>query len=491
MSIRPITLLLTLMLFAIGGGIWLTRMQPSPGEAPRGGGSSSRADAAKNEEAGLPDQRMANLENMVVYLQDQVKALENENKGLRDQLSKKREKVEVTPCTPPAKPMTDDDAPDFTGIGIELIKVREIHALPVNKEDAQRADVEKRILSWLTQGLPEGYGKAQGRAFAALGAIPEPVDTLALKAGLLSHQLGGWYDAGDATLHLVPGPEGGLENALALAYAELFRAYGDRLFPKEGKVMTTDERLARECLLGGDTSFTRLMHSLKNPAKGGGGGVGEDPDDPSRSVPIPNFLREMALIPFNMGMDFVKALHSIGEFEQVNAAYERPPLTGAEVLDSQIYLAEQAPAMPPVVWTDVRLNGQPPLWDDRLGVLCMALLLKQHVADPIAVEAVSGWANDRCLVYAADGKPRDHVAWQTMWKDTNSADGFFSAMRQSLTGRYKGIAPANDAPKGVFRLAGPERHVILQRTNGGKGVLYIDAADAAAADALAGKLTSK
>ena len=491
MSVRPTTLLLMLTLLAVGGGMLLTRMPQANGDGSKPEAKASQSTVAASDDGGLPDQRMLNLENMVVYLQDQVKALENENKGLRDQLTKKRDKVEVTPCTPPTKPITDDDAPDFIGIGIELIKAREIHALPVNKTDAERADVEKRILAWLTGNLPAGYGKGQGRAFAALGAVPEPVDTVALKAAFLSHQLGGWYDESDETLHLVPGPEGGRENALALAYAELFRANGDRLFPKNGKIMTTDERLARECLLGGDTSFTRLLHSLKNPAKGGGGGVGEDPDDPSRMVPIPNFLRELALLPFNMGMEFVKTLHSIGEFEQVNASYDRPPLTGAEILDSQIYLAEQPMPMPPITWTDVRLNGQAPVWDDRLGVLCMALLLKQYVPDPVAVEAVSGWSNDRCLVYTAEGKKRDHVAWQTLWNDTNSADGFFSAMRQSLTGRYKGIKPSTEAPKDVFRLIGPERHVILQRTNGGKGVLYIDAADAAAADALAGRLTLK
>ena len=445
---------------------------------------------AANESA-VSDDRIANFENMVQYLQDQVKALEEENKKLRDQLAAKRDKVPLTPCTPQMKRLAEEDPPDFPGIAIELIRAREIHALPLPQVDADRSEVEKMILGWLSQNLPPGYGKAQGRAFAALGAIPEPVDTLALKAAFLSHQLAAWYDGKEESLHLVPTPEGARENALGLGYAELFRAHGEALFPADKASMTTDERIARECLLAGDSAFTRLLHSLKNPSQGGGGGVGEDPDDPSHAVLIPHFLRELALAPFNTGLEFVKTLHSIGEFPQLNAAYSRPPLTGAEIVDAGLFLAEDPPERPEIRWPEVSLNGEAPIWDDRFGVLCMVGILKQFVPDPVAYEAVSGWANDRCLVYASKDGGRDHAAWQTLWRDTNTADGFFAAMRQSLASRYKGSTPAMDAPKGVFKLSTTERHVILQRSHGGKGVLYIDAADAATAEALAGRLSLK
>lgn len=494
-AMRPLTILSVLLVLAIAGSVWLTSVRQSDVSDER---SEPPAPAdlapswiAKVDGKEVPDQRMSNMENMVEYLQDQVKALEKDNKALREQLAAKSGKVEVTPCSPPSKPMLDDDAPDFTGIGIELVKTRGLRAIPLRETEVKRAEIEEAMLAWLKKGLPAGYGRAQGRAFAALGAIPTPVDTIELKASFLSHQIGTWYDVDDETLHLVRNPDAERENALGLAFGHLFREYADRLFPANAEPLTTDERLARECLLSGDAAFTRLLHSLSNPAKGGGGGVGEDPDDPSRTVPIPNFLRELALVPFGSGMEFVKALHSLGEFEQVNAAYDRPPLSGAEILDTQIYLADEAPVLPTITWPDVKLNGAAPIWDDRLGPLCMVLILKQFAPDAIAVGGVAGWANDRCLVYATKDGPRDHVAWQTLWKDADSADGFFSAMRQSLLSRYRDSKPDAAAAKGVFRLVGPIRHVTLQRTHGGKGVLYVDAADAATADALTGRLILK
>ncbi|WP_075089982.1 hypothetical protein [Verrucomicrobium spinosum] len=88
------------------------------------------------------------------------------------------------------------------------------------------------------------------------------------------------------------------------------------------------------------------------------------------------------------------------------------------------------------------------------------------------------------LTYSAGaGTKRDHAVWQTLWKDSNAADAFFSAMRTGLLSRYKGATPSTKATKGVFQLDGPERFVSMERTHNGQGVLFIDAATEAFARA--------
>lgn len=469
---RSLILLLILLSLGLAGGVWLSRKKETA--APVSGNAPGE---------------IALLQKQVEYMQDQVTALEKENLRLADQLAKARTgTMETIPARPP---LPDEGDPDFNGIAIELLKTRGLQALPMNCKAADRGEVEGLIAEWLSDRFPKDYGSRQGRALAALGAIPEAVDTLALRAAFWSHQIGAWYVEDQETLFLAPSFDEGKENALGLAFAQLFRENGAQLFPKGRGAIHTDNWLANMSLLAGDAAFTRLLHSLAHPKTGGGGGVGEDPDDPSRSIALPNFLRELELAPFGVGLDFVRGLHDSAKFDQVNAVYSRPPVSCIEVLEPEVYLADTQfkPDIPK--WTDTKVNGLNPLWDDSLGAIALVLLLKQQVPQPIAAETAPGWRGDRLLVYPAEGKSRDHCAWQTMWKDSNAADAFFSAMRQNLLNRYKGAVPEQNAPAGVFKLNGPDRFIVLTRTHDGRGVFYADAADAAFADALWKKLAEK
>lgn len=510
---RSAALLLVLIVLGAGAGLMLHRV-PGPGpslaeSAPAAPtappdlsvAASSMAllspgadPAAFKPDAGSPQIKL--LQDQISYLQDQVQALHKENSQLIDKLASLTGKpgpaMQAAPCDP-GQPATSGDGPDFVGVGIELVKERQIQDIPIVAVEVDRERVEQLITKWFTTQFPPEQGRLQGRALAALGAIPDPVDTIALKAAFLSHQIGGWYEEADQTLYIARS-EGGMEgvarkeNALALGYGYLFKRYGQKLFPPRAGASTLDARLSRDCLMAGDAALTRFLHSLKNPLKGGGGGVGEDPDDPSRAVPIPNFLRELELIPFSAGFDFMQALHSVGEWEQVNAAYERPPIATAEVLDPQVYLGETAFAMQPIEFADTKINGAAPLWQDTLGPVATVLMLKQRVPAPIASDTAPGWANDRLLTYPAAGKASDHAVWQTVWRDSNAADAFFSALRQWLQGRYKGATEPAGAPVGVFRLQTSERSVQLQRTHRGSGVLLVDAADAEFLKAAVAKL---
>ena len=441
------------------------------------------------------------LEEQIEYLQGQVDILRKENSTLLDRLASltqpangrmpsSTQQQPPSACEPP-QPNANGEAPDFIGVGIELVKTRELKDVPIPTISVDRSVVQKHIAKWLETQFPADHGKLQGRALVALGAIPEPVDTVALKAQFLSHQIGAWYVADEQSLYLASEGETPVgmerkENALGLSYGYIFKRFGSKLYPPGVKPLTLDARLAHDCVIAGDASLTRFLHALKHPNTGGGGGVGEDPDDPSRAVPIPNFLRQLELAPFSVGFDFMQALHSIGEWDQVNAAYTRLPTAGAEVLDPQLYLNETQFVPQPIEFADVMVNGAAPFWQDTLGPMATVVFLRAHAPEPIAADTAPGWANDKLFTYAAGDNPRGHAVWQTLWRDSNAADAYFSAMRDAQLSRYKGSKPATDAPQGVFMLEAGGRTVIMQRTNKGYGVLFVDAADVGFAKAAVG-----
>ena len=424
------------------------------------------------------------LEGQVEYLQGQVGALQEENAQLLQKLGSLGMKGVPKMDLPPA----GDDPPDFVGMGIELMKFRKLQALPIPTASTSQAEVERVILAWLRKRQPEDEAPRFALALTALGWIEKPVDPLPLRAAILARQLGGWHDAETGTLLITedksasgrPAPD----RPLAIAFSQLLREYGGTLFPEENRrPLTTDERLARECLLAGDAGLTRFLFSLQNPAALPKTELpAGDPNHPLNEVPMPVFLKELALFPASRGFDFAQSLHSAGEFAQLNAAYSRPPVTCAEVIEPERYL--DTITLPPasIEFASMKVADSEPYWDDRLGKFVCFTALRAHNSEEDAGRAARGWKGDRLLAYSAPDAPRDHAAWQTLWLTPEDAAAFFKAMRNGLTQRYD-TKPTTDTAD-AMSLESQGRQVHLLRNRGGLGVLLIDAADPGFASAL-------
>lgn len=417
------------------------------------------------------------LEGQVEYLQGQVMALQEENAQLLQKLGTLGMK-NVPQMN--AAPMQDDEPPDFVGLGIEMMKFRELQALPTPTAGATMAEVEASILTWLRKQYPDDQGPRMGLALTALGWIDKPVDPLPVRAALWARQIGGWYDENSGTLLIaekspipgMPAPD----RPLAIAFGQLLREYGDTLFPPERKdFLTTDERLARECLIAGDAGLTRFLFSLRNPSAAPTSDLpAEDPDHPLNEVQAPVFVRELAMFPFRPGFEFAQSLHSAGNFAQLNAAYARPPKSCGEIIEVEKYLeTDHLPATRPE-FAALKVGDNEPYWDDSLGRFAIFNALRTYNSDEESGQAARGWQGDRLLTYAAPEHPRDHAAWQTLWLTPEQADLFFKAMGNCLRQRYD-AEPAEATPERLVLKAGG-RSILLVKNRQGQGVLLVDAA---------------
>lgn len=520
-SMKPLQLLILLILAGVGLGLYLTsrqRQEPAPAliavEAPQHPLNTGVAppehftpdaplinptpvDPAPGSVDSLHKQIVL-LEGQIEYLQGQVSALQEENEALIRKLGslgmKGDPKSPMDASAASRMPVDDGIPPDLVGLGLEVVQVRELRALPVATVHVPLSEIETKILHWLRQQQPGDEGPRLGRALAAIGFIPEAVDPLPLQAALLARQIGGWFDEETDTLYAAgedsaddQSPPGLPDPVLALSFGHLMREYGKTLFPAASRGhLTSDARMARQALIAGDAGLTRFLSSLRKQQSPAGNDLPvDDPDHPFNQVPLPVFLRELTLFPASRGFEFAQALHSIGQFPQLNNAYSRPPANSAEVIDPDLYLADDPPPQPKIEFKTITVRAIDPYWDDSLGKFACATVLRAYNPDQIAAKAASGWRNDRLLAYSATGTKRDHAVWQTLWADSASAADFFNAMAQCLLQRYDAPPPKiENRPDAELQFTAGDRHLILQRNRQGAGVMVIDAASSDFASSL-------
>lgn len=427
------------------------------------------------------------LQKQIVLLQGQIEYLQGQNDALKDENAQMLQKLgtlgmkgsDIAQGMAQAgamKGVRDDGvAPDFVGMGLEMMKMRKLQALPMVTAPVSQAEVETAILRWLKRQQPEEEAQKAARGFAALGWIPEAIDPLPLKAALLARVLGGWYDEESETM-LTVDPSTAAANTvvsnepLAIAYGQILREYGSTLFQPQYGPLSTDMRIARESLISGDAGLTRFLYSLQNPAAAPTDDLpAEDPDHPYNQVPLPAFLKQVILFPYSRGFEFAQTLHSAGSFAQLNASYSRPPISTAEVIEPEMYLDPERPQPVEIALKEVKLNGVLPFLDDRMGKFVCVTALRMYNPDQQAAEGARGLVADRLLAWPADGgAKRDHAAWQTLFMDKASADAFHAAMLNWLKERYK--------TKGETEFTLDGRFVSLLRNRSDAGVLLIDAA---------------
>ncbi len=488
---KPVFLLLILVAGGVLAAIWLARKPLAPAASPPTAEGSDDDSSLLVSVAAPPSEltgesaQIRQLEGMVEYLEGQVKVLREENETLLEQLGRLGMQAEA-PARSRTRAEPPSETPDFIGLGLDLMKLRELNMLPVPTRPASSEVVEDRILAWLRTLQPGDHGLRLGRALHALGWIPEPIDPLPSRAALLRLQLGGWYDAEEGTLLLdEAGPTTGdaFRDALGTAYAQVLREFGDVLFPAHNAPLSLDRQLARAAVLAGDAALTRLLYSLQNPSLQSRDSLPpEDPDHPFNQVPLPQFLRQLHFFPFNEGLEFMQGLHGIGGFTQMSACYSRPPASTLEVLDTGRYL-DNATALTTEIPLPEALLKLNPFIAETLGQFAVLTALRAGNDDERSGLGARGWLGDRLLAFpAAVESERGHALWQTLWQDADWAEAFFRAMLHNLRQQYQ--LPASEATEGVLSFQAAGRQVTLQRNRGGQGVLLIDAAAGEFAGAL-------
>jgi hypothetical protein len=212
-----------------------------------------------------------------------------------------------------------------------------------------------------------------------------------------------------------------------------------------GQPNNTDADMALTALLEGDAVFTEQLYREMTFRKGSGMDTLSIPDaigDRRFPTTTPAFISAELHMPYFDGLAFVKALHDIGGYEQVNAAYASPPVSTEQIIHPERYLAGDRPQYVSLhnVY-DAMGAGWELLFEDTFGEFYLREHLATQLRPSVVARAAEGWGGDQFAIYY--NYASEQAAWvmRLAW-DTPEDDAEFASIYAEFATARIGLAGA-------------------------------------------------
>ena len=180
---------------------------------------------------------------------------------------------------------------------------------------------------------------------------------------------------------------------------------------------TSDERDALNALVEGDADLLSAHYISEH------GGV--------KSNPLESYfdpLTALWLFPYIYGKPFVEYVYEKEGWSGVNALYENPPRSTAEVLHPEKYLEGWRPLKPS--FSSKIGNGWKLMMQDTLGEYFIREMLRAHLSFFAANESAEGWRGDVIQLY--EKGEAYLIRWKIVWENHEEAKEFTDAFRELL-----------------------------------------------------------
>lgn len=337
------------------------------------------------------------------------------------------------------------------------------------KEPLEIVEGNAEVVAWLLDRELEelresGDLAAEQATLTAFGFIPSDLDYEELILDLYEEQVRGLYDHREGMLLVVP-PEHSevgdddpwlpeeeerLQLSMFLLH-EIVHALQDQHFDLSrflDEEMTLDESHATRALVEGDATYA--MYELLLQAAGGSladlptlepivEAIKQELEAPEHASlrDAPLYIKETLLFSYLQGLVFVHALHSVGGWEAVNAAFDSPPSTTQQLMQPERYfdgVVGDRLMMPPVA--ELKAAGYEIKDEGAMGELGLRLFLAEHIGKEPGPGPSCAWAGDAYSVFTKDEEAPIAV-WILALEDTAST----SALLELLEGA--GFGPAS------------------------------------------------
>lgn len=214
---------------------------------------------------------------------------------------------------------------------------------------------------------------------------------------------------------------------------ELTHALDDQHFDLEPDLVDDEAALAFEALVEGNAVVveSRYLASV-SPDEREAARAEEDATFGGSGGGVPDIVAELGAFPYRDGPRLVGALLDAGGQARLDAAFDEPPTTTAEVLHPRRFLDNPGRArVGPVAAEGRVVDG------GVLGELILRLMLVQSMPSERASRAAAGWAGDRYVAWTAG--PRTCVRATVVLDSPAEATELATGLRQ-WAGEHAGAA---------------------------------------------------
>lgn len=189
---------------------------------------------------------------------------------------------------------------------------------------------------------------------------------------------------------------------------------------------TTDASLACSALVEGDAGWVQHLYCLKTRLC---------TPSPPTELYLEDLYLSLNLFPYIYGERFVRYLYELGEWDLVNEAYRKPPISTLMLMHPRKYLEylysdEGAPTEPVISGGS---QGEL-VYSDTLGPYYILLILAKRIGVEKAEAIVRYWAGDRVELYStANNSAKTWILlWNITWGTTYHAKQFYGNFTQVL-----------------------------------------------------------
>lgn len=207
-----------------------------------------------------------------------------------------------------------------------------------------------------------------------------------------------------------------------------------------------DQCLARYALIEGDAQQTEhiwlkkyanasVKNALKHPKS-------SEQENPFLEMEL--FDIDTSLFVYNLGLNFVEQLYYPNDWEPVNEAFNKPPLSTEQILHLKKFAEYEKPKEIPYVDLHETLSDDWEILENNvLGEWMTYVFLIDGVekdyrqSHPDSRKAAKGWGGDNYQVYRnkETGETLLYVYWT--WDSQQDSDEFYSLMQKYLSDRYQ------------------------------------------------------
>jgi hypothetical protein len=353
----------------------------------------------------------------------------------------------------------------------QVVAIRGLEAADIGPaEIISREELAVELRQLFDEEYPPEERERDNIALRALGLLEPDEDVAELQLQLLGDQVLGFYD--DVEQRMVVVSDAGLDVEARITYAhEYTHALQDAAFgldTLETDAVGEDDRgLARTALIEGDATATMLAWMFQHLAQeeileyiSGA----EVPD----TTGIPSWMVAQLAFPYEEGLTWTTGLAggdpTSPDFTAVDAAYDDPPDSTEQIIDSGKWDPREAPdtvELPDLAaalgegWEEV--DGTP------IGQATIRIIL-EYFGVPVtdAGEASDGWGGDRAVI-ATGPDDAFAVAWRLAWDSGADADEFVAAYEMA-TAELGFPASVELLPNGEVLVAHASTDALLAET---------------------------